>query len=263
LTQASFFGSNQNYSLLIAVRRGKDYNADEMEAPCKGPRLGIRGITMDYAAARKNMVECQVRTNKVIDPVVVAALSEVARELFVPESLKGVAYIDEDLPVAPGRVLVEPMIVARLIQSAGVRAGDRVLEIATGTGYGAAVLKAMGADVTALDSDAAILASAKSATAAAGYDGITFVQGPLTAGASEKAPFDVILITGAVESVPPSVLDQLAEGGRLVAVVRPAGTGIGTATLYVKAGKVASPRPLFDAATPALAEFAPKPHFSF
>ncbi|MFD2263063.1 protein-L-isoaspartate O-methyltransferase [Lacibacterium aquatile] len=218
---------------------------------------------MDYAAARKNMIECQVRTNKVIDPVVVDAMSEVARELFVPESLKGVAYIDEDLPVAPGRVLVEPMIAARMIQSAGVKAGEKVLEIATGTGYGAALLKAMGAEVTALDSDAAILASAKSATSAAGYDGITFVQGALTTGAADKGPFDVILITGAVESVPPSILDQLADGGRLVAVVRPAGTGIGVATLFIKAGHIASPRSLFDAATPALAEFAPKPHFSF
>lgn len=227
---------------------------------------------MDYAAARANMIECQVRTNKVIDPSVIAALGTVPREAFVPEALRPVAYIDEDLTVAPGRYLLEPMIIGRLLQSADVKKTDRALDFATGTGYGAALLTHLAGSVTAVDSRASLLDLARRALASANVP-VTFVEAPLDGALSQTeglaaGGFDIILVSGAVPQVPAALLDLLADGGRLVAVEKSevAGGGVqpmGKAVLYVKQGGVVAPRILFDSATPLLPEFAPKPQFVF
>lgn len=227
---------------------------------------------MDYAAARANMIECQVRTNKVIDPDVIAALGTVAREAFVPEALRPVAYIDEDLTVAPGRYLLEPMVVGRLLQAAEIKKQDRALDFATGTGYGAALLAHLAGSVTAVDSRASLLDLARRALAAATVP-VTFAEAPLDGVLAQvegltSGGFDVILVSGAVPKVPAGLLDLLADGGRLVAVEKPevAGGGVqpmGKAVLYVKQDGVAAARVLFDAATPLLPEFAPKPQFVF
>lgn len=227
---------------------------------------------MDYAAARANMVECQVRTNKVIDPDVIAAMATVPREAFVPEALRPVAYIDEDLTVAPGRFLLEPMIIARLLQSAEIKKTDRALDFATGTGYGAALLAQLAGTVTALDSRASLLDLARRALATAPVP-VTFVEAPLDGVLAQAdglvgQSFDVILICGALPKVPAALLDLLADGGRLVTILKPevAGGGeppMGSATLFVKRGGVAAGRTLFDSATPLLPEFAPKPQFVF
>ncbi len=227
---------------------------------------------MDYAAARANMIECQVRTNKVIDTSVIAAMATVPREAFVPEALRPVAYIDEDLTVAPGRFLLEPMIIARLLQFAEIKKTDRALDFATGTGYGAALLAQLAGSVTALDSRASLLDLARRALVAAPVP-VSFVEAPLDGVLAQAEglngqSFDVILVSGALPKVPTALFDLLAEGGRLVTVLKPdvAGGGeapMGSATLFVKRGGITAGRTLFDSATPLLPEFAPKPQFVF
>jgi protein-L-isoaspartate(D-aspartate) O-methyltransferase len=215
---------------------------------------------MDYAAARKNMVECQVRTNKVIDPKVVAALLDVPREAFVPARQMSIAYIDEDIQVAPGRFLLEPMVAARLLQAAEVTAGARVLVAAAGTGYEASLLAAMGAEVTAVDTVEDVL---RTTLWASGEGRVKAVVASPVNGLPERGPFDVIVIPGAVPQVPKALLDQLADGGRLVTVIKAAEGVIGTATLFVRANGVVASRPLFDAATPVLPDFVPAAQFVF
>ena len=207
------------------------------------------------------MVECQLRAGRVTNPELLDAMGGIAREEFAPIALKQVAYVDEDLPFA-GRVLVEPMVFARLLQSAAPRPDDYVLDIGPGLGYSSAVLGRIASAVVALESDGDLAERARKALAAAGSDNVLVVEGPLEAGCPEEAPFDLIVVQGAVASVPQALLDQLAEGGRLAAVVRPGG-GLGRATVFSKLGGVVSSRTVFDAGTPYVAGFEPKQEFVF
>jgi len=113
---------------------------------------------MDFSAARRNMVERQVRTNKVTDEAVLEALAQLPRERFVPESLSAVAYIDEDVPLGNGRYLMEPMVFARLVQAAQLQPGDRVLDLGCGCGYSTAILSRLANQVIALESDSSCMA---------------------------------------------------------------------------------------------------------
>ncbi|GAB4177821.1 MAG: protein-L-isoaspartate O-methyltransferase [Thalassobaculales bacterium] len=221
----------------------------------------------DYAAARHNMVESQIRTNKVTDEALIQALREVPREAFVPKSLKGIAYVDEDLPVAPGRYLMEPMVLARLIQLAGIGRQDTVLDVGCTTGYSVAVMARLAASVVGLEVDHGLAELANATLSQLGVDNGAVVAGALEQGYAKQAPFSVILLNGAVETVPEALTDQLAEGGRLVAVIRSQpglpGGGIGRATLFVKhAGRVGG-RAVFDCATPLLPGFRRQPGFVF
>lgn len=217
---------------------------------------------MDFAAARSNMVDCQLRTNKVKDARVLDAFETVPRELFLPEARRAVAYVDEDLVLAPGRYLVEPMVLARLLQAADIGPDDLVLEIGGGSGYGAAVMARLGATVIALESVQALAAQAAKAHAELGIDNVLLVEGPLDQGYAKQAPYNVILINGAVNAVPAAISDQLADGGRLVTVLQEGGEP-GRATLLQRNGPVVSSRMLFDAATPLLPEFVRAPSFVF
>src|SRR5215471_9747034 len=183
---------------------------------------------MDYAAARLNMVESQVRTNKVTDPAILAAMLDVARERFVPEAMRGVAYVDDDIPIGAGRYLIEPMVHARLLQTAAIEPSDNVLEVGCGLGYGAALLDRMASRVAALESDPALADAA--ARNLAGAARVTVVRGPLEAGWTAAAPYRAIVVAGAVQRVPPAIEAQLAEGGRMVAVIAARGEP-GKATL--------------------------------
>ncbi|HEY1935875.1 MAG TPA: protein-L-isoaspartate O-methyltransferase [Acetobacteraceae bacterium] len=172
------------------------------------------------ADARKRMVDSQVRPNRVADPRILAAMRRLPRERFLPPDLAALAYADEDVPLGNSRVMIEPMVIARLIQLAAPAAGERALVVAAGTGYGAAVLAACGIRVTALEDDATLLAVARSALTDLAPE-VTLVAGPLASGWPSGAPYDVIMIEGAVHEIPPAVAQQLnQDGGRLVTVIR-------------------------------------------
>ena len=134
---------------------------------------------MDFEAARRNMVEGQIRPNRVTDPSLLSALAEVPREAFVPEALKSLAYVDEDLAVGGGRHIMKPMVLARLIQEARIKPTDVVLQIGCGAGYAAAVLARMASTVVALESDARLAEQAASTLSGLGIDTVAIVEGPL------------------------------------------------------------------------------------
>lgn len=216
---------------------------------------------MDYAVARRNMIDGQIKPNRVTDPAVVAALSEVPREAFAPKHMRAVAYVDEALPIGRDRYLMEPMVLARLLQAAEVQPTDIALVIGTGTGYSAAVLARLANTVVALESDAQLAGQATATLAGLGIDNVVFTEGSLGRGYPAQAPYDVILFGGAVAEVSPAILDQLAEGGRLVTVVG-SRSELGRATLYQRTGGRVASRVLFDAGTPLLPGFGPKTDFT-
>lgn len=217
--------------------------------------------TTDYATARTNMVEGQIRPNRVVDGPVVEAFRAVPRERFVPAALKGVAYVDEDIQVGAGRYLMEPMVLSRLLQEARIGAGDTVLDVGCATGYSAAILARLAGTVIALEQDPALAATAGRTLEEVGAGNVVVVTGVLADGHAGRAPYDAIVFQGAVATVPDSLLRQLAEGGRLVAVVLSG--RVGKARLYENVGGVVSGRTLFDAAVPPLPGFAPAPRFEF
>lgn len=216
---------------------------------------------MNFSVARRNMVDNQVRTNRVTDPVIIAAMANLPREEFVPEPLKGMAYVDDDLPVGSGRYVMEPMVLGRLLQLAELRSNDVVLDIGCATGYSSAILARIAATVLALESDPALAERATRVLAAQGIDNAAVVQGPLPEGYPAQAPYDVILFQGGVPAIPDRIRDQLAEGGRLVAVVED--RGVGHATLIVRSGGVFSHRVAFEAAVARLPGFAWDQGFTF
>ena len=215
----------------------------------------------NFAAARRHMVLSQLRPNKVTDERVVSAIDAVPRELFVPAAFRGVAYMDDDVSIGSGRYLMEPMVFARLLQFADIGPSDRVLEIGSGTGYGAAVLSHLCSDVTALESDPSLARSAEQLLPPLAAGRVALVKGDLTAGAPGKGPFDVILLAGAIEQLPPAIGAQLATGGRILGVIRE--RGIGRASMWQRAGSLLARRSLFDAATPLLPGFGIATGFTF
>lgn len=217
---------------------------------------------MDFAAARANMVDCQLRTNKVKDARLIRAFETVPRELFVSETQRSIAYVDEDLQVGSGRYLIEPMVLARLLQAADITPEDLVLEVGGASGYGTAILSHLGATIVSLESDKDMAATAAEAQAEVGIDNVLMVEGPLDQGYGKQAPYNVIVINGAVGEIPEGIADQLAEGGRLVTVIRE-GAAPGQAVLVQRYGANISSRVLFDAATPLLPEFERAPGFVF
>lgn len=216
----------------------------------------------DYAAARFYMVEGQIRPNKVTDHRLVEVLSEIPREVFAPESARGIAYVDDDLPVGGGRYLMEPMVFARMLQEIGVQETDRVLDVGCATGYSTAVLARLAASVVGLESDPALSAHAEAALASLAVANAKIVGGPMTDGDTAGAPYDVIVVEGTVAEVPPAILAQLAEGGRMVVAVQESG-GVGEVRLYQRAGGVVSNRILFEAQPHPLPGFEAKPAFVF
>ncbi len=223
-----------------------------------------------YEAARVNMVEGQVKPNRVTDEALLAAMLAVPRERFVPEALRGIAHVDEALPLGRGRFLVEPMITGRLLQEAEVTRGHRVLVVGAGTGYTAAVLARLGAQTVALEEDRILADQAREALADTATSGVMLVEGPLTSGWAASAPYDVIIVDGAVAAMPQPILEQIAEGGRLATIVAsgggPAaryGYGVGRGTVFSRVAGTIVQRPIFDASTPFLPGFEPKPTFEF
>lgn len=227
------------------------------------PAMALPETTVDlFADARHRMVDSQVRPNRVTDPRILAAMRRLPRERFVPSDLATLAYADEDVPLGNGRVLIEPMVIARLVQLAAPAPGERALVVAAGTGYGAALLSACGARVTALEEDARLLAVARSALSELAPE-INLVTGPLASGWPSGAPYDVILIEGAVREIPAAVAQQLNhDGGRLATVIR-GETRVGQVVLAEPTPVGLRAQPMFDCATPPIPSLLPAPAFVF
>ena len=215
-----------------------------------------------FEAARAHMIESQLRPNKVTDAQVLAAFSQIRRELFVPEQLRAVAYVDEDLPLGHGRYLIEPMVAARLLQALAVGPADTALVVGAGAGYEAALLGLLARAVVALEEDAELARSARAALVDHRIASVKVVEARLGEGCRASAPYDVILFAGAVVEVPQPIVAQLAEDGRLAAVIRAEGS-VGRATLTMRTGGVIARRVIFDAATPLLPGLLPQPAFVF
>lgn len=194
----------------------------------------------EFAIQRKTMVDNQIRTVDVTDHGVLGAFLSVGREAFVPAALETLAYVDRPVDLGGGRFVMQPAPLAKLIQLAAPQAGEKVLIIGGNTGYSAAIVAAMGAQVTVVEERADLAETAKAKLG----DAADVVVGPMTAGAPAKAPYDLVLIDGAVEVVPEALTDQLADGGRLVAIE---GAGLsGRATVTVKAAGTLSSRLAFN-----------------
>ena len=216
---------------------------------------------MDYAAARQNMVESQIRPNKVTDPDLIEALRRLPRELFVPKAMRGIAYVDEDIAVAPDRYLMEPMVLARLLQEAAVAATDMVLDVGCCTGYSTAVLARLANAVVGLEGDPALAAQASDRLSELDIDNAMIVEGALEAGYPRQAPYDLILLGGRAERIPSEIIGQLAEGGRLVGVI--GDSGMGRACVLTKRGGTTTRREVFDAAVRPLPGFECRKGFVF
>jgi protein-L-isoaspartate(D-aspartate) O-methyltransferase len=174
---------------------------------------------IDFEAARRKMVEHQIRTRDVTAHSVLQAFLSVPREMFVPEKAKTLAYIDGDIQIGNGRYLMDASTLAKLLQLAAISKVDAVLEIGAGTGYVSALLSHLAATVVSVESDEALAAQATHNITALGHANVTLVTGDLEAGFRERAPYDVIIFDGALEEVPDAIVDQLNEGGRLIAVL--------------------------------------------
>lgn len=211
----------------------------------------------DFAAARINMVENQVRCNAVTDPGVIAAMSEVPREQFVPAASASIAYMDQDLSLGHGRYLMQPRSFAKLFQAAAISGNDAVLDVGCATGYSSAVLARIAGRVVALEQDAdlAKIASANLAGVA------SVVTGSLTDGVADQGPYDVIFLNGSIPAKPEKLCSQLSEGGRLVAIL---GNGpVGQAHVYVRSNDSVTYRVVFDASAQPLPGFEVAQSFVF
>ena len=219
--------------------------------------------TTNFATARRMMVDGQLRTYDITDQELLSAMLEVPREKFVPTAMAGIAYLDTDVAVASGRRMLKPMVLAKLIQAADIASSDHVLDVGCATGYSSAVLAKVAGSVVALEADAGLADTARRALGEMGATSVTVVTGPLADGNASKGPYDVILLNGAVETVPPQLMNQLKDGGRLVAVV---GSGPASkATLYRSRGSnnEISSRSIFDATGALLPGFSKPAEFVF
>jgi protein-L-isoaspartate(D-aspartate) O-methyltransferase len=222
---------------------------------------------MDFAALRTKMVDSQLKTEGVTDPAVLAAFAAIPRERFVPAKLRPLAYVDNDLLIKPpdgstaGRYLMEPAPLARLVQAAAIDPEDTALIVGAGTGYSAAVVSRLARGVAAVESDPGLAAEAARTLSALGITNAAVFNAPLAAGYDKGAPYDVILIDGAVEVVPEELFTQLHEGGRLTAIV-----GLGRAaqgTVFTRTDDEIGSRPVFNAGVHPLPGFERPPAFVF
>lgn len=204
----------------------------------------------DYATSRQKMVDGQVRPSDVTDLRIIEAMLSVPREEFIPASLRGMAYLDLDLDIGNERFLIKPVVIARLLQAAGLTPTDRVLVVGCATGYITAVASQLARRVTATESDTALAAQASATLAMLGYGNASVVTGPAALGSQAHAPFDVIILAGATQIMPEQLCAQLAPDGRLVGVF--ATDRVQRATLVVRSHDDFGSRALFDATVPVL-----------
>ena len=208
----------------------------------------------DYAAARQAMVDSQLRPQGVNDPAVIAAMSKVAREQFVPEQVRPMAYADRAIPLGGGRHLTAPTTLGVLLTALAPRPGERALVVAAGGGYSAAVLGELGLEVVAIESAPELAALARG-------NGVSIIEGPLEAGHQAGAPYDLVLIDGAVDHVPDAIAGQIADGGRIgLALID---RGVTRLMHGRKAGGGLGLHSISDAGVPALPGFKRPLAFTF
>ena len=215
-----------------------------------------------YEAARANMIERQLQPNKITDERLLNAFASIRRELFVPERLCAIAYSDDDLPLGNGRYLMAPMVAARLLQATEIGRNDNALVVGAGVGYEAALISLLGRTVVALETDPELARQGRAALVEHRIATVNFIEDMQASGNRVRPPYEVVFFAGAVAEIPPTIAAQLAEGGRMAAVIRP-DSGPGRATLTTRTGGVLGTRVMFDAATPVLPGFTRKPAFVF
>jgi protein-L-isoaspartate(D-aspartate) O-methyltransferase len=216
---------------------------------------------MSSPARRAAMIQSQLMVNDVTDAALLHAMGEIPREQFVPAALEAVAYMDVPVKLPGGRVLLDGRCFGKLAQLAAIRSTDKVLDVACGTGYSTAVLARLASHVTGLEEDAGLVQMAAKNLAALGIKNADAVRGKLTEGLPSRAPFDAIFVNGAVEISPQQLLDQLADGGRLVCVRREGASGQGT--IYVRSDGAIGERSVFGAQLPVLPGFQKAAGFVF
>lgn len=215
----------------------------------------------DTAIARQHMIDGQLRPNEVNDEVIIGAIASVCREKFVPKNLSGVAYHDNDIEVTPGRSLMGPMVFARLVDAAKVKDTDLVLDVACATGYSSAVLGRLAEAVVALEEDQKLVEIATDVLAVESCDNVAVVTGSLTEGLAAQGPYDLIFINGMIDHLPDTLVDQIADGGRLICVLND--NGVGKATYVTCENGIIGKRVLFDANIPSLDAFKKNDKFVF
>jgi protein-L-isoaspartate(D-aspartate) O-methyltransferase len=218
----------------------------------------------DFAVARRNMVDGQLRPNQIVHAGVLEALAALPRERFLPDDRAAVAYADEAVPLGSGRYLMEPMVLARLVQLAQPAERDVALVVGAGPGYGAAVLARLVDRVVALESDESLAARARTTLSGLGIGNVSVVVGKLADGYPAGGLYDLIVVEGAVPAIPAGLTRQLGASGRLVGIVSDGLPGHpGRAHLGRNVGGMFSSRPVFDAGTPVLPGFERPGRFVF
>ena len=218
----------------------------------------------EFETARQNMVDGQLRPNRVTDTRILDAMAELPREMFVGKSLQGIAYVDEDIEIAEDRFLMEPVVLGRLVQALELTREDSVLVIGAGTGFDAALIGRLAGPVVAVEKDPGLAEQASMVINHLGIDNVAVVEGDLIEGFAEQAPYDVVFFGGAIDEVPQGIAEQLAPQGRIGAVIGGAENGIlGRASLMTAVGENVSRRALFDAGTRPLPGFGKAPAFVF
>lgn len=216
-----------------------------------------------YAKARRNMVDSQILPNRVMDERVIAAFEELPREQFLPSSRSGLAYADESILIEDDRYLMQPMVLARLLEILDVRETDVALCIGSASGFAVAALAHLVDTVVAVESNDAMREKAESTLSMLGIDNVAIVDGELSEGHPSQAPFDVILIDGAVNEVPSALAEQLADGGRLAAIEMPSGLAMGRGVIVTRYDQSINKREVFDASEPLLPGFEKEVEFAF
>jgi len=216
--------------------------------------MTVQSPIPDFAAAREAMVESQLRPQGVTDSAVISAMGRIAREKFLPSHTRPLAYVDRAVAIGEGRFLPAPAVLGQLLTQMKPEVGHRALAVGVGTGYSAAVLRAMGLNVTAIESSPALAATARDLK-------VKVTEGPLDAGFEKDAPYDQILIDGAVEYIPDAIIAQLADGGRLGTAL--IDRGITRLVVGRKAGGAFGTLSIGDAGVPALPGFSRPKAFIF
>ena len=218
---------------------------------------------MDFKIARKNMVENQIRANKVTSLNVINAFLDVPREKFVPDALQEISYVDEDIQLSRNRFMMKPMILARLFQSLNLKGNENILHVGSNSGYGSAILSRMCSSVISLESDKKLFETSIHTFSNMGFDNVVPLHGSMENGVEKEAPFDIIFIEGSIETEPKSLFSQLNENGKLIAIIRPENIKIGKAKLFFKISNEIGLENLFDAQVSKLSIFKSKTKFSF
>jgi len=217
---------------------------------------------MNYSEIRHIMVESQIRPHGVTDTRILEAVEAIPREQFVPADKADIAYIDDAIKFENGRFMTSPMVLARLLQGAELRENDVALFLSSANGYGSAILSHLVATVVALEDDKSFALQISKKLSSVGSDNVVLIDAPLSEGYAKQAPYDVILFEGAVSEIPAAISAQLAEGGRLVAILKN-GIGLGKAVLVTRVHGMLNQRQLFDVNAPFLPGFEEKPRFRF